>query len=77
MQTFDQSLYKLYKEGQISLEEALKNADSKNNLRLRITNLGRRLAIEEVRGDDQSLYLGSYLVITNGRPRPLTHRKMG
>ena len=37
MQTFDQSLYKLYKEGRISLEEALKNADSKNNLRLRIT----------------------------------------
>ena len=37
MQTFDQSLYKLYKEGRIGLEEALKNADSKNNLRLRIT----------------------------------------
>ena len=35
MQTFDQSLYKLYKEGRISLEEALKNADSKNNLRLK------------------------------------------
>lgn len=37
MQTFDQALYKLYKEGRISLEEALKNADSKNNLRLKIT----------------------------------------
>ena len=50
MQTFDQSLYKLYKEGRISLEEALKNADSKNNLRLRITldeNPAGATAIEE------------------------------
>lgn len=37
MQTFDMALYKLFKEGKITLEEALKNADSKNNLRLRIT----------------------------------------
>ena len=50
MQTFDQSLYKLYKEGRISLEEALKNADSKNNLRLRVTldeNPAGAAAIEE------------------------------
>jgi len=37
MQTFDQALEKLYYEGKISLEEALRNADSKNNLRLRIS----------------------------------------
>ena len=37
MQTFDRALYKLYKEGKISLEEALKNADSRNNLRLKIS----------------------------------------
>jgi len=37
MQTFDMSLFKLYKQGMISLDEALKNADSKNNLRLRVT----------------------------------------
>ena len=37
MQTFDMALYKLYKAGTITLEEALKNADSRNNLRLRIT----------------------------------------
>jgi twitching motility protein PilU len=37
MQTFDFALFKLYKEGKITLDEALKNADSKNNLRLRIT----------------------------------------
>lgn len=36
LQTFDQSLYKLYKEGKISVEEALHNADSRNNLRLRL-----------------------------------------
>ena len=36
MQTFDQHLFMLYKEGKISLEEALRNADSQNNLRLRI-----------------------------------------
>lgn len=36
MQTFDQHLYDLYKAGKITLEEALKNADSANNLRLRV-----------------------------------------
>lgn len=36
MQTFDSALFKLFKEGRISQEEALKNADSANNLRLRI-----------------------------------------
>jgi len=36
MQTFDQALYDLYKAGTISLDEALKNADSANNLRLRV-----------------------------------------
>jgi len=36
MQTFDQSLYSLYKQGKISMEEALNNADSRNNLSLRI-----------------------------------------
>jgi twitching motility protein PilU len=36
MQTFDAALFKLYQSGKVSLEEALKNADSANNLRLRI-----------------------------------------
>lgn len=36
MQTFDQSLYDLYMDGMITLEEGLKNADSANNLRLRV-----------------------------------------
>ncbi|MBF0266799.1 MAG: PilT/PilU family type 4a pilus ATPase [Gammaproteobacteria bacterium] len=37
MQTFDGALLKLYQEGRISLDEAMKNADSKNNLRLKAT----------------------------------------
>jgi twitching motility protein PilU len=36
MQTFDQAVIKLYSQGQISKEEALKNADSANNVRLQI-----------------------------------------
>ena len=36
MQTFDQSLYDLYEDGVISYEEAMRNADSKNELRLRV-----------------------------------------
>jgi twitching motility protein PilU len=36
MQTFDQSLFQLYEDGIISYEEAMRNADSKNELRLKI-----------------------------------------
>jgi twitching motility protein PilU len=36
MQTFDQALFDLYREGRISYEEALRNADSSNELRLQI-----------------------------------------
>lgn len=36
MITFDQALYELYESGAISYEEALRNADSKNEVRLRI-----------------------------------------
>lgn len=36
MQTFDMHLLQLYKSGQISLEEALRNSDSPNNLKLKI-----------------------------------------
>ena len=36
MQTFDGALYELYKAGTITVEEALKNADSRNNLSLKI-----------------------------------------
>ncbi|WP_432719307.1 PilT/PilU family type 4a pilus ATPase [Jeongeupia wiesaeckerbachi] len=36
MQTFDQSLFELYEAGKISYEDALRNADSVNDLRLQI-----------------------------------------
>jgi len=36
MQTFDQALFILYEDAVISYEEAMRNADSKNELRLRI-----------------------------------------
>ena len=36
MKTFDQSLFELYEAGFISYEDALRNADSKNELRLRV-----------------------------------------
>src|SRR6186713_286385 len=42
MKTFDQALYEQYEEGLISYEEALRNADSKNEIRLRIKLEGKR-----------------------------------
>jgi twitching motility protein PilU len=36
MKTFDSALFKLYKDGIVNLENALSNADSRNNLRLKI-----------------------------------------
>jgi len=36
MQTFDQSLFTLYEAGLISYDDALRNADSQNDVRLRI-----------------------------------------
>ena len=36
MQTFDMALFELYEAGKISYEDALRNADSVNELRLQI-----------------------------------------
>ena len=47
MQTFDAALFKLYEEGRIGFEDALKNADSTNNLRLRIKLHSQRGIPEE------------------------------
>lgn len=41
MQTFDQALFELYEAGQIKYEDALRNADSVNDLRLRIKLEGK------------------------------------
>jgi twitching motility protein PilU len=42
MQTFDQALFDLYEDSAISYEEAMRNADSKNELRLRIKLQSKR-----------------------------------
>jgi len=42
MKTFDQDLFDLYEDGKISYEDAMRNADSKNELRLRIKLEGKR-----------------------------------
>ena len=47
MQTFDSHLMRLFKEGNITLEEALQNSDSPNNLKLKINlSEGRGAATE-------------------------------
>ena len=48
MQTFDQALFNLYQAGQITEEEAIRNADSANNLRLRISLAEKRSASSDV-----------------------------
>jgi twitching motility protein PilU len=42
MQTFDQALFDLYEAGAISYEDAIRNADSVNDLRLQIKLNGKR-----------------------------------
>jgi twitching motility protein PilU len=67
MQTFDQALFILYENDEISFEDAMRNADSQNELRLRIKLEGKaakdkdsldgldHLALEESKEDQQSL----------------------
>ncbi|HCS27044.1 MAG TPA: type IV pili twitching motility protein PilT [Spongiibacteraceae bacterium] len=65
MQTFDSALFKLYKEGRVSLDEAIKNADSANNLRLRIKldsnssgsdgDANAALSLEEIPRDEDGM----------------------
>jgi twitching motility protein PilU len=46
MNTFDQALFDLFERGLISYEEALKNADSKNEVRLRVKLESKRAATD-------------------------------
>ena len=48
MQTFDQALFALYESEDISYEEVMRNADSKNELRLRIKLESKRERRSEV-----------------------------
>ncbi|MGD2081745.1 MAG: PilT/PilU family type 4a pilus ATPase [Chromatiales bacterium] len=54
MQTFDQALFNLYREGRISREEALGNAQSRNNLglRIRLEESGRAVGQGEMQIDE-------------------------
>jgi len=56
MQTFDGALFNLYEEGRISYEDALKNADSVNDLRLRI-KLESKLTDRDVMAGTDNLKL--------------------
>jgi twitching motility protein PilU len=67
MQTFDQALYKLYKEGEITYEDALHHADSKNDLRLLIklkdstdasylSEMADDMIVEEEASESASIY---------------------
>lgn len=62
MKTFDSALFDLYKSGKISYEEALKNADSKNNLRLKIQLAEGKSGEEEEDLDDEDESGGLSLV---------------
>ena len=50
MKTFDQVLFELYKEGKITKEEAIKNADSRNNVSLQIRLSEGMTSSEEMTG---------------------------
>ena len=47
-QTFDQALFSLYRDKKIGLEQALANADSANNLRLKIKLAGLKVDEEPI-----------------------------
>ncbi len=67
MKTFDSALFELYRDGLISEEEALRNADSPNNVRLKI-----KFAKEgDIRAPDGSLKLSlESLEEKEEKPRP-------
>jgi twitching motility protein PilU len=65
MKTFDQSLFDLYELGFIAYEDALRNADSKNELRLRVKLESKR--DPSVASDTGGLELVDEKEETNGR----------
>jgi twitching motility protein PilU len=56
MNTFDQALFDLFEHGIISYEDAMKNADSKNEIRLRV-KLESKRAANDPTAVDESLAL--------------------
>lgn len=68
MQTFDSALVKLYQEGRISKEIAIKNADSENNVRLKIelASGGQRAKQDSGNSNSDSEFAGLSLVAKDG-----------
>ncbi|STZ07914.1 Twitching mobility protein [Moraxella caprae] len=59
MQTFDQALFDLYESGQITYQDAIKHADSPNDLRLQI-KLESKNAVVEEESAKLSIDMGDY-----------------
>jgi len=57
METFDGALFSLYEDGKVSYEEALKNADSVNDLRLRIKLHSKQSTDRDVMSGTEGLKL--------------------
>ena len=81
MQSFDSALYTLYKNGRISLEEAIKNADSANNLRVRIAQssgvhgkLSSKLSLKE---DEDKKKENEENEVSSGRPMRMANSNKG
>jgi twitching motility protein PilU len=55
MQTFDQALFDLYEDGKISYEDALRNADSVNDLRLQIKLNSQRAKTQDLAAGTEHL----------------------
>ncbi len=53
MQTFDSHLFKLYREGIISYDEMMRNADSPNNLKVKINLLENPATLAASKGDNE------------------------
>lgn len=72
MQTFDQALYDLYAAGKIEYEEAIRNADSANELRLKIKLAeggdlsNNTLSLHEEEEEDN--------VVSSSTPKPSIHK---
>lgn len=71
MKTFDSALFDLYKSGKISYEEALKNADSKNNLRLKIQLAEGKSGEDEDEDLDDEDESGGLSLVTKDDENPM------
>jgi twitching motility protein PilU len=71
MQTFDMALFDLYESGQITYEDALRSADSMNELRLKIKLEGKDADDHDVLGDVDGLSIVIEDEPQQGAPGPL------